>query len=340
MASRPARPSAGSTVLTAWTGTLLRALGARGIDGAALAGEAGIAPQALADPDRRVPLAASTRLWRAAVEATRDPALGIEVSRFVRATTFHALGQAFLASPTLREALGRIARFSHVTADIALARAEPTADGGFALTITWRPGADPPAFEAVDAVLASIVRSARFMLDRSVAPVGMRVERPTPSSAAQQFTEFFGCPIDYAATDNTLVFDAATAGRPVPAGNPRLAQAGDAVLAAYLADRSQTTVTDSVRETVVRLLPSGDPTVEAVARAVHTSPRTLQRRLGEEGTNFRAVRDDARCELARAYLSAGDHSVLQLTYLLGFSEPAAFSRAFKRWTGVTPSAYR
>ena len=113
-----------------------------------------------------------------------------------------------------------------------------------------------------------------------------------------------------------------------------------AVLAAYLADRSQTTVTDSVRETVVRLLPSGDPTVEAVARAVQTSPRTLQRRLGEEGTNFRAVRDDARCELAPAYLSAGDHSVLQLTYLLGFSEPAAFSRAFQRWTGVTPSAYR
>lgn len=327
------------TVLMAWTGTLLRALEASGIDGGALAAEAGIPAAALADPDRRIPLAASKRLWRAAVDAAGDPALGIEVSRHVRPTTFHALGHAFLASPTLREALERTARYSHVTADHAVATVE-VVGGTVRLAVTWRPGSPPPAPEAVDAALAAIVRSARFMLDRSVAPVSVELEHPQPP-VTDRFDRFFRCPITYGAAANSLSFDLQTAERPVAGGNARLARANDRVLVEYLshleADRD---VTGRAGRVIADLLPSGEPTVPAVARCLDLSPRSLQRHLEDEGTSFRSLLADVRRDLAIAYLEEGKYSVTEVTYLLGFSETAAFSRAFRRWTGSSPSTFR
>jgi hypothetical protein len=109
-----------SSVLTAWTGTLLRALDERGVDVTALLGEIGLDDDVRSDPERRIPLISSTRLWNAAVAATGDDAFGIDVSRHVRIGTFHGLGHAFMTSPTLRAALERAARFSRVTADMAI----------------------------------------------------------------------------------------------------------------------------------------------------------------------------------------------------------------------------
>lgn len=333
----PSRPV--PTVLMAWTGTLLRALEAQGIDGRSLAAEAGIPAAALAEPDRRIPLAASKRLWRAAVDAAGDPALGIEVSRHVRPTTFHALGHAFLASPTLREALERTARYSHVTADHAVATVE-TGGGTVRLAVTWRPGTPPPAPEAVDAALASIVRSARFMLDRSVAPVEVELERPQPP-VTDRFEGFFRCPIAYGARRSSLGFDLATAERPVAGGNARLARANDRVLVEYLSHvEADADVTSQARRAIADLLPSGEPSVPAVARGLDMSPRSLQRHLEGEGTSFRALLAEVRRDLAVAYLDEGQYSVTEVTYLLGFSETAAFSRAFRRWTGSSPSAFR
>lgn len=328
----------GPTVLTAWTGTLLRALADRGLDGPALAAEAGIAAELLADPDRRVPLEASTRLWGLAVEATGDPALGLDVARYVRPGTFHALGQAVLASPTLRDALGRIARYSHVTADVSIVTTTATA-AGVELRIDWRSGATRPSFESIDAIFSTITRSARFMLDRSVSPVVLELERPTPS-VTDRFERVFRCPLTFGAPTNRIVFAAAVADRPVAGGNAALARMSDAVVAEYLAGLDADTVVRRVRETLVDLLPGGDPTIGAVAERLHTSPRTLQRELTAEGTGFRDVLQDVRRELAEAYLRSGDHSVTEVTYLLGYQETATFSRAFKTWTGVSPSRWR
>jgi AraC-like DNA-binding protein len=326
-----------ATVLTAWTATLLRALADRGIDGARLAAEAGIDPADLRDPDRRVPLAASTRLWHAAVAASGDPGLGLDVSRYVRPSTFYTLGHAVLTSPTLRDALHRIARYSTLTADTAIASTEETAEG-ITLVISWRPGSDPVAHEAVDAIVASIVRSARFMLDRGVAPTALTLERPQPADTAP-FERLFRCPIRYDAPTVRLIFDQYTAGRTVAAANAEIARFNDDVTAAYLARSRSTTATERLRQVLPGMLPGGEPTIRSAATALNTSPRTLQRQLQHEGTTFRAVMSDVRHDLAVSYLRRGDRSVTEITYLLGFSETPTFSRAFKRWTGVAPTTF-
>lgn len=330
---------ASTTVLTAWTDTLLRTLAELGIDGRALASRAGIEPAALDDPARRIPLDAETRLWALAVAETGDPCLGLEVSRRVRPGTFHTLGQAVLSSPSLRAGLERIARYSRVTTDVAVVSIETT-DASCTLSICWRSGCERPAFEAVDAVMASIVRSARFMLDRSVAPEYLQLERPEPGPACRErFERAFRCPVRYAAPDIRLSFCRGDAERPVAGGDAEMARLNDGLIAAYLAALDTPTTTKRVCDALVAQLPSGEPTLATIAASLQTSPRTLQRRLHDEGTTFREVLCGVRRDLAVVYLRRGRHSVTEISYLLGFSETATFSRAFHTWTGQSPSTY-
>jgi AraC-like DNA-binding protein len=100
------------------------------------------------------------------------------------------------------------------------------------------------------------------------------------------------------------------------------------------------TVQARVHEAVVRLLPQGLPAMNSVARALATSPRTLRRRLADEGLTFERVRDDALAAIARERLRDRRQSVAEVAYVLGFSEVRAFHRAFRRWTGQTPGEYR
>src|SRR5262249_51637173 len=98
--------------------------------------------------------------------------------------------------------------------------------------------------------------------------------------------------------------------------------------------------TDAVRRYLAGGLGDGQPTLEQIAPRLHMSPRTLHRRLEEEGTSFRQVLSEVRRELAARHLSEGRLAIGEIAFLLGFSEPSAFHRAFKRWTGHAPLAWR
>jgi AraC-like DNA-binding protein len=97
---------------------------------------------------------------------------------------------------------------------------------------------------------------------------------------------------------------------------------------------------DEVRSVLSAQATAGEMTVDAVARRLSTTPRTLQRRLARGGTSFETLRDDARRQAAEQYLSRTTLTIAEVTYLLGYSEPTAFHRAFRRWHGTTPQAFR
>ena len=126
----------------------------------------------------------------------------------------------------------------------------------------------------------------------------------------------------------------------MPFSNRELAHANEAVLKRYLAAIEGDTVSSQVKLRVVDTLPAGPVSEADVANALFMSTRSLQRRLRDEGTTFKQLLDDTRSELAIRYLDAPQHSVTEVTYLLGFSDPSNFARAFRRWHGVSPSHYR
>jgi AraC-like DNA-binding protein len=324
------------STLATWSATILRALAARGLDTAPIAARAGIDPAALG-PDARVPREALDRLWALAVEASGDPAFGLEVSRYPAQTTFHALGYAVLASTTLREAFERIIRYRRLIGDVIELRLVEAGDRWrFEIDVSRHAGVP---LQAVDAVAAICARQARALhAPRPCDPLAVEFARPAPADAAP-YSRLFRAPVRFAAAANALEYARADLDAPLPAGNAELARGNDEVLVRYLARLEQSRLASRVQQALLDAMPDGAPSKAAVARTHGMSARNLQRRLAEEGTSFSALLADARVSLARTYVDEGRLSVTEIAFVLGFADTSAFSRAFKRWTGLSPRAY-
>jgi len=126
----------------------------------------------------------------------------------------------------------------------------------------------------------------------------------------------------------------------LPTGNPEVAAMTERMLEAQLAKLDRQDVVARLKARILDALPSGSPVEEDIARALAMSQRTLQRRLADAGTSFGGVLDATRRDLAFHHLSNPERQVSEIAYLLGFAEAASFNRAFRRWTGLSPSEYR
>jgi AraC-like DNA-binding protein len=323
------------TTLGTWVKAICRALEAAGCDSAALLTEAGFDPKSLDGPTARCPLTHTARLWRIAVAATGDAAFGIKVASHIKQTTFHALSYGLSASSTLKEAFERLQRYCHVASDAI--------DYKF-----WRSGAEyhfviEPAEEvtdeSVDALVAAHLRMCRSLIGHDYSPLRIEFRRERPAEI-ETFENLLRAPLQFGAALTRLVFDAESIERPLDGGNPELARQHDAIAAQYLAQIERDNIQGRVRDALTQRLAQGEPSQEDVAELLNMSARTLQRKLGDGGTTYKEILDETRRVLALAYLSAPRHTVGEVTYLLGFSAGSSFTRAFRRWTGQSPSDWR
>jgi len=329
-------PRAAASTLATWSATILRALEARGIDSAPLARRAGIDPTALG-PDARVPRQALNRLWALAVEATGNPAFGLEAARHTAQTTFHALGYAVLASETLKEALERVVRYRRLIGDVLRLHLTDVGDRyRFEIDVSGEAGVP---WQAVDAVAAISVRQARLLHGaRTCNPLRVELMHPAPADPTP-YRQMFRAPVRFGASTNALEFTRADIEDRLSAANAELARSNDEVLVRYLARLDGTRLANRVQQALLDVLPDGAPSKTAIARSLGMSARNLQRHLADEGTSFKALLDDARISLARSYVAEARLSVTEIAFVLGFADTSTFSRAFKRWTGASPRDY-
>lgn len=331
-------PVPGSSALLSPAINLWRALEARQIDPAPIFRSAGIDPAALSMPGKRVPVRTALRLQRAAEEAVRDPALGLDVARQMQGTALHALGYAWLASATLGEAFRRFARYTRVVTELWSPRIEESADG-VRITYVFPAEATRPPDWLHDWLAAGAVRLSRLIYGDAFAPIEVALVRERPDDVAP-FEDWFRSPIAWRAPQVSLLCRSEDFSRALPTGNPEVAAATERVALDYLARLDRNDTVTQVRQRIRERLPSGVPSQAEVARALALSPRTLARRLEEAQTSFTALLDETRRSLAEQYLQRTDFSVAEVAYLVGFAESSSFNRAFRRWTGRAPGDAR
>lgn len=293
----------------------------------------------LEKPGARYPFARIRTLWELAVTATGDPAIGLKAGRRVRPGTFHALGFAWLASHSLKDALQRLVRYHQVLSTVAV-KATLNAEGdSYRLCFEFLDPANSPPAEAVDGLIAAVLQLCRRSLERDVRPLRVDLCRDSGGNA-QVYRDAFGSAVQFGAMVNAIHFARATVEAPLPSHSPEVATATDRVADRYLETLDVARVAGRIRALLIGLLPSGETAAERIARELHLSVSTLQRQLGDEGLSYRDVLDGTRRSLAEGHLRDGKLPHAQIAFLLGFSDQGNFSRAFKRWTGQSPTQYQ
>jgi AraC-like DNA-binding protein len=242
-----------------------------------------------------------------------------------------------LASHTLRTSLERMVRYLGFISDEDFMKLDETEEGLRLTLVLGHRNVDKS--EQNDAALAVTLRMCRMNYIEDLAPVSVTLVHPKPS-CSPKFFEYFRSPVLFEAPTYSLTFPIEAVDKILPGSNPQLAELNDQVMIQYLAKLDQNHVTQKVKATIIDQLPSGSVTDETVARALYMSSRKLQRQLQRAGTTFNALLNDIRQGLAQKYLREEDTSMTEIAFLLGFSETSAFSRAFRRWMGVSPTKYR
>jgi AraC-like DNA-binding protein len=323
---------------------IVKAAAHAGVAPAALHAVTGFDARAAEDPDARIPLATETALWEEAARLSGDAAFGLHAALRLQPGVFDVLDYVFRTAPTLRAALERATRYNRLLHDVAVF----TLVDGDGLTRVEHALADPTLAQsrhAAEFTLGSIVVMGGQMAARPVSPRAVQFRHPPPAAAVlAQHERLFGVRPSFGAAVNALAFDQALLARPLPAADPLLSRVvvrhAEGLLAARPARPESTG--DRVRRLLAAALGDGEAeaTLAAAAAKLHMSERSLQRRLTDEGTTFDVLLEDLRKGLALRYLSDRKVAIAEIAYLLGYSEPSAFHRAFKRWTGKTPTEAR
>lgn len=318
-----------------------RMLKSYGCDSASIFSDAGIELSEAVGPLSRIPVRNMAKLWQLAEKATADPCIGLAVHRFVKPTTFSALGTALWTSSTVGDALDRLVRHWQLLNTASHKSFEETVDG-YCFAISARPDcSDTSWFEShgIDAFLSSVVAICRSIDSDDFNPISAHLTRSHPPGT-KKHQEFFKAPIHFSANQNKLIFDKASIEATLPTGDPEMAQQTDLLIANRIALMAKEDIINRVYGTIVKLLPSGTPKEDVVAQSLNINVRTLQRKLHGAGTNYRQLLDDTRRELAYSFIQQPNLTLGEISCSLGFTEKTNFVRAFKRWEGLSPGSYR
>lgn len=293
----------------------------------------------LDDPDLSVPESSVETAWRLAAALTHDDAIGVHVAESLPRGALDLVEYAFRASASLAPGLERLARYGHVLSDRVAARTEGNGEGFLFLVRDIGSTALHPA--RADFALAAALAFARQGTGEHITPLQVCLAHPEPADASE-YRRFFRGPLRFSAGSNSMLLSAADAARPMRDADEALASIVRRRLDKALAERlrHRSGFSGRVLHMVVEHLGKARLTPDDVARALAVSRRTLARRLAEEGTSFRVILDDVGREFACALLQDRSLSIGDVAFFLQYSEPAAFNRTFRRWTGQTPRAFR
>lgn len=296
-------------------------------------------PEVLQNPDHRIPFAQLVSLYEQAARLTGDEAFGMHLGESIDPRVFDVLGYAAINSATVGEAFARVARYHSIWTDGAQLDLE-TGKATASVLYRYVDQRLGDCRQDTEMTLAAFAALGRLITTTDWAPLEVRFTHLAPRDLSEH-ARVFRSPVRFDAGVNELILDSATLALPIAKADPGLCAVLDRHAAELLARYPrQDLLIDQVRNLLRNELHGGDPALERIATKLGMSVRTLQRRLREQHTSHHELLDQMRKDLAIRYLNEPAMALCEMAYLLGFSERSAFHRAFKRWTGTTPSEFR
>jgi AraC-like DNA-binding protein len=317
---------------------LYRLVELHGIDPRSFMMQVGLDPEMFRDPKARLPVRLLDAAFLRAASLIPDLAFALRAAECWHPSNLGPVGYAWLSSGSLRTALKRFDRYSRILGSQYRDHCVEDA-AGLRYVFDHGRGDAPIGLVMTDFTLSMILSMCRMNYGAELHPVSVRLRRLEPKDPTP-WVRFFGCEIAFGASEDSFLLDRRTAEMPLPSGNQELAAAFDLILNEQLAALTKTDLQTRCKALLLQQLTSGEPSEEVLAQQLNMSGRTLQRKLGELGLTYGQVLAETRYELAQRYLDDPNRSVTEITFLLGFSEHSAFTRAFKRWSGQAPTAYR
>ncbi|WP_165787099.1 AraC family transcriptional regulator [Pseudohalioglobus lutimaris] len=299
----------------------------------------GVTLQQLDDLGSRITLQQEQRFYRNALDLTDDPLIGLRLGEPFVPQRYGLFGYALLSAETFRHALVIAENFGRLTFSLFSFKF------GIEGQSAWFALCDPPLLEEdliavyMDRDLAAARVDFSAILGEPFRVESLQLPHQGRGNA-QAYRQYFGCEVEFGAPDARFCFDSGVLEKRLPQSDPdssRHLQQQCQMLIAKLT--AQGSFIDEVRMMILAR-PGYFPDIDYIAQRMEMSTRTLRRKLKNEGSNFRDLLEEIRYGLAREYLADTQLPMEEISSLLGYSEAGNFSHAFRRWSGISPTAWR
>ncbi|MEM9191187.1 MAG: AraC family transcriptional regulator [Myxococcota bacterium] len=300
----------------------------------------GLREEDIASNEARVPAESLYRLLDILVRELDDPGVPIHIVQSANLADLHVMGFAVMTSLNAQDAIERACRYYRLLTDTGFYQLDVDDEQ---YHIRWV--SDPPRTLgerlSAESAIAGYLHHMRSSAGRSVVPTNVSFTHPAPEDL-RVHRSFFRGPVRFSADYAGFSFLRSDMKDVVP-------QRADPALNAFFVRHAEGMLeelgpaTDLVlrsRDVISRVLASGEPSIAVVSKQLGMSERTLRRALKKEGSSFRELVDDVRRCRAESLLQSDRTTISEIAFLLGFSDASAFSRAFRRWCGVSPQAFR
>jgi AraC-like DNA-binding protein len=321
---------------------LFRYAAMRGTDVELLACRLGLPGDVASRDEISVPEPVVREVLESTAEMLGEPYLALRLPGELPLRRYGLAELAAKSSATLREGLIRMARYASLVYPGLACTLEEGAEGDDEARWSQQtPGrARGLGRHPHEYGLAYVLVHARQETGTPIAATRVWFAHPRPPDLAPLHRFFATRDLEFGADSSGFALSRAALDLPMKSGDPRLLATAEDLAEVALRAQPRASEFATVVATKIEAMIATDASIDAVARAMHMSPRTLQRRLDEEGNRFSEVVDSVRETLARRWLAEEGRTLSEIAYALGFADLATFSRAFKRWTGKPPGAWR
>ena len=313
---------------------------AAGINPEPLLRKARLTAAQIQNQDSRMDAASQVAFLNLAADALLDDLLGFHLAKDFEPREAGLLYFVLASSAKLGEALVRAERYSSITNESILLRCREGSD--LSIRYDYFGVSRRRDRHQIEFWTTLLVRLCRSLTAATFNPIRVAFAHPR-CGASGQLSAFLGCEISFAADQDEVVFARGASQLPLVGAEPYLNE----LLVRYCeealshrASRASNPIRAQVENALAPLLPHGNARAGEVARTLGMSERTLARRQGAENLTFAEIKEEMRKDLAKHYIVDPDLSISRIAWLLGFQEVSAFTHAFKRWTGLSPTQAR